>query len=1052
MRSHPTSPVSVFAVALLLLVSSLPSTSSSGPGPMDSSQDYQAGYWNTTFTDPAANDLDLTVFYPARTAGENTTKDVTGAPYPLLMFVHQPGLSPAFSFWRSYGEHLSERGFLVGILDTRPYRGDVATDYDDMVAATRDAVDLVVAEDDIPGSQLYGLVNASAVAVAGHGQGAYVALHAAIGDGGDSIHAVASIDLGHPPTAGQPGWSAVGRLEMPLLLLEASTGDATYSHDAFEAKALGYVALLNIEDANFTQFMDNTSVDWPDATAALNHSDQLRLAKGYLMAFLDFHLKGDAMASTRLYGSQAAADLDDGTLAEWRYGVLDQGVSVTRPAQDAALPPGRTEVCATVANVGPFPMPGRNVTLEVALVLPGPVYQNMHGPENRSVAALPAGGSAEVAWTALLTIYGDYVAFVSMDDPDHNRTNDMVQLPFTIAPLLPPTIGHTPPEALELGEEHNLTTTLGAPSGIVDAFVNYSDEEGFRREIALTEDPVSGDFYAHLPAPRSTGQVNYKIHARAGNGATNITNPYYIPVLDTTPPTIEHTPQWTSLPVGADVVFNATVTDAGGIDEVRLLYDEPASGFHNVTCGREGDRWFYPVVVGSMAGTLTYSWYAVDNWGNGVTTANFDITVEDGGPPEIEHTPPGPQELGDELVLEARVNGGSPPVTSWVLYTLPGGSTVTNATPEAVGNLHRLTIVDISAVGTLTYSWWVRDLNGYTVTTGDSEVEVTDTTPPAISDIVTGDGEVGAVPWVQATIADAGGVASAVLSFVDVLGASGSVTMEEVLPDLYEGRLPPQPMGGAVSYSITAEDGSGNSGSSGQRTLVIRDVDPPEISHVPPDDLVEGMEVTFEAEVTDNVGVAEVWLYLRLTSTASFRRLAMEEVQPDVYAYTLPQGELRQPNVMYYFEAEDLPPSGNVITDPLGAPSTTYLLNVTERQMRLFGTVRASGGDPLEGASVSIVGEVDSVVTDEEGAYEFTGLVAGPYIIDVRSEGFEPFSTTVILSAEQGDRRLDVSMVPRRQAGGEDEGIPWTLLASVAIFAVIALLVMLTVRSGGRKG
>jgi hypothetical protein len=1016
---------------------------------MDSAPDHLAGYLNTTFTDSAANDLDMTVYYPARAEGEETLKDVTGAPYPLLMILHQPDFSPVLKYLRSYGEHLSRRGYVVALLDLSTYDPADAGDYDEMTQATLDAVDEIAGQHSTSGKILYGMVKTSAVVVAGQGQGGYVALNAAHGDDADRIHGVATMDLVTPPSAGQPGWAFVGEMDMPLMFIEASLGSAENSHDAFEAKATGHVSLLNIEGANFTQFMDNTSVVWPEPTADINHTDQLALAKKYLMAFLDFHLKDDASAKTKIYGNEAAIDLNDGTLAEWRYGVLDQEVVPANPDPDQMLPPGPTPICATVSNVGPFPMAGRNVTLEVARILPGVrAFVKVYGPENRTAAAMPEGGDDTLQWTPILTTYGDYVAFISMDDPDHNLTNNRVQLPFTIAPLLPPTIEHEPPDSLELGQTYNLTCRLASSSGIVEAFVNYSDEEGYRRELSLTEDPVSGDHYLLLPAPRALGQVTYKFHVKSGNGAWNITNSYYIPVVDTTPPTIDHTQEWTQLPVLAEVVFNVTVADAGGIDEVRLLYNEPATGFHNVTCGRDGDRWFYPVILGPVGGTLVYSWYAADSWGNTVTTHSYNITIMDDEAPVITATTPNPIELGEDLVLEARVTDASAIGGVWVLYTAPGDDTETNGTPVAVGGQYRLTITNLTEPGNLTYSWWARDVNGHTTTTGDLTVEVSDTVPPEITDIQTGDATVGAMPWVQATVTDVAGLTSVVLEYTDVEGVHGILSMEEVLPDIYEARIPIQSRGGGMTYNIMADDPSGNLEQTGPRTMVIRDLAPPSIVHSPPQSLVEGQEVTFSADVTDNVGVEEVWLYLRLTATASFRRLAMDNVEGDTYAYTLAEGELRQPHVMYYFEAEDLAPSSNLATDPDGAPLVTYLLNVTEREMTIFGVVRASGGDPIEDANVNLVGQDMIVRTDANGSYRFDGLFANTYIIEVRVEGFQTFNTNVVLSAESGDRNLDVTMVPRKDSNGDDDDLPWTMIAALAVFAVIAVLVLFMMRSG----
>lgn len=1052
MRPKPTSQLVLAVAVLLLLAGPGPALSSGAPAPLDSSLDHQAGYWNTTFTDTASNSLDLSVFYPAREAGENTTKDVSAAPYPLMVIVNQPEIGPAFRYWRSYGEHLSQRGYTLAILDLAPYDAGDADQYDEMANATLDAIDEIADQADTSGSKLYGMVNTSAVAVAGHGQGAYVALLAAGTDDGGRLHATASMALRTPPGPA-PTWGFMGPMEIPVVFLEVSTGTGQHANDALEAKASGYVSLLNIQGGNFSQFMDNSTLENDgDPEATINHTTQLDLVRRYLLAFLDFHLKHDALAASRLYGSQAAADLEDGTLLEWRYGVLDQGVEAIAPAEGARLPTGPLDICATVTNVGPFPMPLRNVTLEVARVLPGPVYQTVFGPLNRSVSAQSVGATGTVSWTPVLTVYGEYVAFFRMNDPDHNLTNNRVQSAFSVVPLMAPTIEHDPPASLELGRPYNLTCRLDAPSGIVDAFINFSDVDGFRSDLPLVEDPVSGDHYVNIPAPTSLGQVSYKIHAKAGNGASNVTNPYYIAVVDTTPPTIEHTQVWTHLPVMSEVELNATVTDAGGIDQVRLLYSDPSAGFRNVSCGRDGDLWFYPVVLGPGSGDMVYSFYALDSWGNEARTGDYIITLVDDEPPVIEPVTPDPVEMGDDLMLEARVTEVSVLTGVWVTYTRPGSAEEVNGTPDVLGDVYRLTVTNLTRAGTLTYAWWARDINGQTSTTGQLEVAIRDTVAPVISDVASGDAVVGSEPWVQARVEDAGGVASVTLEYTDVLGVEGSTAMTEVLPNVYEARIPSQSMGGAVTYVIVAKDPSDNRADTGERTMVVRDIEPPVISHTPPQDLVEGQELTFEAEVTDNVGVAEVWLYLRLSATASYRRLAMDNLEGDVYAYILEEGELAQPNVLYYFEAEDLPPSSNQVREPPGAPSTIFMLNVTERQMRLYGTVRASGGDPIEGAEVSLVGHDDPLTTGEDGAYEFSGLTSGPYILEVRADGFEGVSTNLVLSAETGDRELDVTLVPKRSTDGDGEDLPWTMMAALAIFAVVAILVLVTLRSMSRKG
>ncbi len=1053
MRST-TSPVATLLVVLMLLATA-PSamTALAGPGPMDSPVRHSAGFVNETFTDTGGEDLTVTYYYPARSEGEDTVKDVAAAPYPGMLLVPDPAMGDTFQLLRSYGEHLSRRGFVVGLLDLGPYDGVPATEYDDMVTATLDALDFTADMHDTAGFKLYGMVNTSAMAVAGLGQGAWVALTAALRGDAGTVAAVACMELEQRTGAGQPSWDFVGALDQPVLLLEASLSPASNSHDAFNAKATGYVAVLNIDGANRTQFLDNTTVPWgSDPPADINHTEQARLVKRYLLAFLDLHLKGDAQAAAKVYGNEAAADLAGGTLAEWRAGVRDQRVEMVSPGEGESVPPGSVDICATVSNVGPFSMVARNVTLEVAKVVGGGPLTRVFGPENRTAGAMLAGGSATLRWTPLLAEYGDYVAFVDMGDPDHNTTNDRVELAFTVAPLLSPIISHDPPAQLELGETYNLTCGLGAPSGIVEAFLNYSDEEGFRQEMPLTEDALSGDWFVVLPAPKSTGQVSYKIHVLAANGARNVTNPYYIPVVDSRPPLIEHEQVYSSLPVLSRVDICATVTDVGGIDEVRLLFTEPASGSRNASCGREGDRWFYPLDLGPLAGQLVYSFYAVDNWGNHVTSGNHTVELVDAGPPVIVASEHGPVEIGGDLLLQATVTEDSHLDGVWVLYQRPGSEEEVNATPERLGDTFRLTVLDLSVAGTLQYSWWARDVNGHTVTSGPLEVAVVDTEAPSITDIATGDAVVGAVPWVQARVADDGGVASVRLEYTDIEGAGGTLAMEELLPGLFEARLPVQLRAGAIVYRIVALDHSGNEASTGDRNLVVRDVDPPVLSHVPPQDLVEGGQVTFELEVTDNVGVREVWLYLRLTAAASYRRLAMEAGTGDVYSYTLEAGQLQFPHVMYYFEAEDMPPSSNVARDPGGAPQVTYLLNVTERELSIGGVVKESGGEPIKGATVRLVGHEDQVKTAEDGVYSFSGLLEGSYIIEVKAEGYRTFSSTVILTLEGGDRTLDISLVPKESTSDGEDGTSWALMLAVVLFIAAALIVVYVLRSSSRRG
>jgi hypothetical protein len=532
------------------------------------------------------------------------------------------------------------------------------------------------------------------------------------------------------------------------------------------------------------------------------------------------------------------------------------------------------------------------------------------------------------------------------------------------------------------------------------------------------------------------------IRAQAGNGAWNATNPYYIGVVDTKPPVIEHEPPGEWLPVMSEFDINATITDKGQIEEVRLLYTEPTSGEHNVTCGRDGDRWFYPLVLGPIEGPLEYTWYAKDTWGNEATLGPIVIDLVDLGPPTIEVVEQDPVELGDDPVLEAKVTDDALLQSVWVLYRLPGTDEVVNATPDHVGQLWRLLIEGVTSTGAIVHDWWAMDVNGKVSSTGDLELEVVDTTPPGITEVRTFNTTVGPPIVIEARIEDVGGVAGAKVEYTDVDGVSGTVDMVEVTPDIYEATLPPQSHSGSLVFVVVATDVSGNEAETSQRTVVIRDVDPPEIAHLPLSGLVEGQEVAFIAQVTDNVGVAEVWLYLRISATGSFRRLVMEEGEDDIYSYILPEGELLWPNVMYYFEAEDLPPSSNLAVDPPGAPQYAYVTDVAEGNLTLWGYVKTPAGKPVKGAKLTVEGwDDDLVYTDVEGRYEITWLTKGSWTVTVTAEGYLDKEVPVDLTLEEPVKRLDILLEPEDPGGGEDEG--WPVTAYIAIVIIIAAVVIL---------
>jgi len=976
-----------------------------GISPMDSPVRFEAGHWNTSFTDSYGESLRATVYYPALIEGELTQKDTTGAPYPVLCFLPQEGVRPVYDHYGSYGHGLSRVGFITILVEMEAHEG-LADAYTRMANSTLDALDHIMVENGRPGSPIFAIANVSARAVAGHGTGAKVAILSGVLDGATNVSGVATLGL-MDTGFGTPVASAmVGSLHMPLHIQGGSrdgVADRLDWYDSFTNKVAGYVSLMVIGLGNNSFYQDARHPDElsaGDAPAEISREEQHNLSMDYLQAFLDLHLKGDTQAGDKL--------------------------------------------SATVTNIGPFPQAGRNVTLEVVKVVPGNnrALQRVFGPENRTTRSMATGTNDTVQWTPLLTSYGEHIAFIRMDDPDHNLSNDRDAVYFTVLPLSVPAIEHVPPETIELGEPYNLTCRLTEAGGVQRSFVNYTDVDNFQSDLPMTQVDATDTWYVVLSPPDAIGQVSYKINAQAMNGAWNVTNPFYVPVVDSQPPQIEHTPPGPELPVMAEFEINATITEHGGIEEVRLIYTEPASGAHNVTCGRDGDRWFYPLVLGPVEGVLEYTWYAKDTWGNEAQLGPIQVTMVDLGPPAIEVIEHDPIELGEDVTLEAEVTDDSVIDSVWVLYRLPGTDEDVNGTPDLVGQVWRLTIDTINVPGTLTYRWGAVDVNGHTVDSDEFDLGIADTSPPEISEVIVHNTTVGPQPTIEARVEDAGGIASVVVEYTDVNGEEGSAVMELMMVNYYRALLPVQPGSGLLTYRILASDAAGNDVETSARTAVIQDVDPPVIDHAPLSGLVEGQELEFIAQVTDNVDVKEVWLFLRTSVSGSFKRIAMEEGQDDVYSYVLPAGELLWPSVMYYFEAEDMPPSSNIALDPPDAPQYAYFPDVAELNLTLWGYVRTQSGKAVAGASVTVEGHEDLVVkSDDEGRYEIDFLTKGWWTITVIAKDWKDDGFDVEMTLEQELKRHDVQLVPEN--GGGEDGIDSSLMTYITAVLIIASVVII---------
>jgi hypothetical protein len=182
----------------------------------------------------------------------------------------------------------------------------------------------------------------------------------------------------------------------------------------------------------------------------------------------------------------------------------------------------------------------------------------------------------------------------------------------------------------------------------------------------------------------------------------------------------------------------------------------------------------------------------------------------------------------------------------------------------------------------------------------------------------------------------------------------------------------PQP---ATSQAATRQAASGPYRIAGK---VVNAVSGEPVRHATVAVLTEATSHTFGSVVSDNEGY-----------------FAVDRLPGAKYQLTASKRGFR---TAFYDEHEDF--STAIVTGP--DQDTEHLVFRLMPGATLFGTITGDGGDPVEGAKVMLfrkehdhahedaagerVVQAESAVTDDTGAYEFSNLAAGQYLLGVKAE------------------------------------------------------------------
>ncbi len=226
------------------------------------------------------------------------------------------------------------------------------------------------------------------------------------------------------------------------------------------------------------------------------------------------------------------------------------------------------------------------------------------------------------------------------------------------------------------------------------------------------------------------------------------------------------------------------------------------------------------------------------------------------------------------------------------------------------------------------------------------------------------------------------------------------------------------------------------------------DTIPPAISHTPLTEAPPGLPLTLYADVTDNVGIKEVTLYVRNIGETEYVSKTMTHTTGDRYSATIAGSQVSSPGLEYYIEADD-----GVSTVRTGRPDYAHQVAVEDRPVVTI--VSPDHGPTGGGTPVTISGSNFKA----EATVTFGGAVAGnvtvlnsnqitcttpphyPAAVDVTVVNTDTQSDTLLLGFTY---ESDVASLGLPDTGGKQNAIVQVPISAADVEGLVAADLMVT--------
>ena len=213
--------------------------------------------------------LDTRIWYPAAAPADGSAVDISGGPYPLIVFAH--GLGSPNNGSQLLTTHLASHGYIV-VAPAFPLSnftapgGPTTADQPDQARDVSFMIDTFLAFSAEPGHMFEGSIDAARIGMTGHSNGGMTTLVVTFDQNLRDTRIKAAMPMSPPGCIFQPGY--YGTVDVPLLVLH---GDNDLLVD-FDDHAVNIFDRANAPKS-LVQLVEGNHISFSDAAVAVGFDD-----------------------------------------------------------------------------------------------------------------------------------------------------------------------------------------------------------------------------------------------------------------------------------------------------------------------------------------------------------------------------------------------------------------------------------------------------------------------------------------------------------------------------------------------------------------------------------------------------------------------------------------------------------------------------------------------------------------------------------------------------------------------------------------------------------